>query len=42
MDEIDLLILRKLLENSRVTYRELAEMIAEEIAKKVDELFVSE
>ena len=26
MDEIDLLILRKLLENSRVTYRELAEM----------------
>jgi len=26
MDEIDLLILRKLLENSRLTYRELAEM----------------
>ena len=26
MDEIDLLILRKLLNNSRLTYRELAEM----------------
>jgi len=26
MDEIDLLLLRKLLENSRITYRELAEM----------------
>ena len=27
MDEIDFIILKKLLENSRVTYRELAEMI---------------
>ncbi|MFX0036652.1 MAG: winged helix-turn-helix transcriptional regulator, partial [Candidatus Hermodarchaeota archaeon] len=27
MDEIDLLIIRKLLENSRITYRELAEII---------------
>ena len=26
MNEIDLVIIRKLLENSRVTYRELAEM----------------
>ena len=27
MDEIDFIILKKLMENSRVTYRELAELI---------------
>ena len=27
MDEIDLIIIKKLIENSRVTYRELAEMV---------------
>jgi len=41
MDEIDFIILKKLLENSRITYRELAEIIEMSVSaihKRIEKL----
>jgi len=45
MDEIDFIILKKLMENSRVTYRELAEIIDMSVSstyKRINKLLEDE